>query len=270
MELQQLRDHYFSHSISSDDQYEQPEDNNEHTRSDVLLYDYHSANEKDRKVLDWLAPCDPSYTHERAYKQFHEGTLGWFFGDERFLNWHSGRNWVGSGPQTLWCRGEAGVGKTTLVAQIARYVRKEGALKGDLAVVYCRHFEKLSQSTDALMASILAQLYQRDGQGFDIPSEVESATRQPAGPDSSQLEQWLIERIQGGRPVFIILDAVDELSVATRRQLFLHLHQLASKSLKLLVTSQDLPTSIGQYYCLDSRSSAQFEAGKLNFDKFVK
>jgi len=92
----------------------------------------------------------------------------------------------------------------------------------------------------------MAQLCQRDESGFDIPPYIQAAYKsQPRfwtqKPTTQQLSDWLHQRLDSGRPAYIILDALDELETSCRQKLLRTLYSLPHVSLKVLVTSRDLP-----------------------------
>lgn len=205
------------------------------------VYNYAESNSEEGRVLGWLTPIDPSQSHDQACKQYQEGTLGWFFADPRFQRWRDGSEQV----TTLWCRGTMGTGKTTLCAQTLRNLQATGVLVGDLAVVYGRYTERNVQTAEAMLGSILAQLFQKDGGAFDIPQEVrDKAMKQPrfwtTKPTLAVLLDWLRRRLKVGSSVFTLLDAVDEMDHKSRRALLSILSSMRG-NIHLLVTSRAIP-----------------------------
>ena len=54
------------------------------------VYNYHSYHYIDhgqRRVLDWLTALDNPSSHNQAWNQYQEGTLGWFLKDAAFQAW---------------------------------------------------------------------------------------------------------------------------------------------------------------------------------------
>lgn len=210
------------------------------------VYNYQDSDFAQKRILDWLTPIDPSKSHNQAWKQFQKGTLSWFLGSDRFQDWC--HLWEQETPWILWCHGTMGTGKTTMVGQAVTHLQSAGIPRGDLAVVYCRYSDQKSQTTEYILGSILSQLYQRDGVGFDIPSSVESSFNQHAHfrtiePNLIQLSSWMRERLQGPTqsPVFVLLDALDELDASTRRELLALIKPTLHGRVRLLVTSRDVP-----------------------------
>lgn len=216
---------------------------------DVYNYhNYHNVDHEQRRVLDWLTALDPSSSHNQAWNQYQEGTLGWFFKDTSFQAWRD--NWDPWTPQTLWCRGDLGTGKTTLVAQIFNHLQSSSMPNYSLAVIYCRAAEQNMQTPEMVLGSILVQLWQRDDQNFDIPNNVKEAFggfsrkfqawRRPRAPRLKELEDWLDQRLWYGQPAYVLLDALDEMNPKTRRQVLRAL-QRPHTALRLLATSRNIP-----------------------------
>lgn len=195
----------------------------------------------DKRILEWLTPLSPSSHHFEALKRFQEGILGWFFQSPLFEQWRDGQN--AQKPEVLWCRGHMGAGKTTLIAQILEHLRDRSITRGSLAIAYCRYAERNSQSLEAILGLILAQLYECDKHGFDIPSYVREAFEAQSchyrlRPQASQLSRWMQNRFSSGKPIYVLLDAIDELDALLVRNILCH---LKADNVKLLVTSRNIP-----------------------------
>lgn len=192
-------------------------------------------------VLEWLKPIDPSSSHNQACIQFQEGTLNWFFEDTTFQSWRDRRTI--SSPQLLWCRGGIGAGKTTLVSQVLTHLHGRGVLRENLAVAYCRQAEQSVQTAANLLISLLMQLYQHE-QGLRIPPTVEAAYKslpyfRKERPSERELQHWLNLKVEAEGPIFVLLDALDEMKPLFKQKL-LRLLQ-STPHLKLLVTSRYAP-----------------------------
>lgn len=234
------------------------------------MYNYRNSKSSERNVLDWLTSLNPSESHSQACQKYQEGTLEWFFADSRFEEWRDGLE--GLTPRTLWCRGTIGAGKTVLAAQILNHIQAARASTDYLAVIYCRYSERKIHTLENILDFILAQLCQRDESGFDIPPYIqaahESQSRLTRRPSIQQLSNWLHQELDSGRLLYSILDAIDELETPYRQKLLRILQGLPHVSLKLLVTSRDLP-EIGAGL-LDTSSimvrASKLKAGSDDFD----
>lgn len=104
----------------------------------------------------------------------------------------------------------------------------------------------MSKTPESILGSILAQLYQREGVGFEIPPNVKQIfVSQPQslarGPRREHLRKWLEERLDSQGPIFVLLDALEQLDFWTQVKLIGILRSLPSDCLKLLATSRDAP-----------------------------
>lgn len=134
-------------------------------------------------------------------------------------------------------------GKTTLCAQILRDLQTTGVPTRHIAVVYGRYTERKIQTVEAMLGSILAQLFQKNDNTFDIPPEVKHKALKQSRfwketPTLTMLQGWLRRRVEGS--VFVLLDAVDEMDHKSRKAL---LNTLSSTggNIRLLVTSRNIP-----------------------------
>jgi len=208
------------------------------------IYNLSEADSTQQRILEWLSTYNPSSSHDRACKQYQEGTLSWFFDDARFQDWRDRHN--SGSPSVLWCRGNMGTGKTTLFAQVLCHLQAQHNTKGRLAAVYCSFANRHNQSAEALLGSILGQLYFNNDQGFETPHHVKTTFQQPwfwrRSPTMSQLQGWLEQRLADEEePLFILLDALDEMESSSRRKLICSLQGISCRNLRLLVTSRNLP-----------------------------
>lgn len=219
------------------------------------IYNYRDASSEEKRVLEWLAPQSPSEDHNEALKQHEAGTFGWFFEDPRFTGWRDVQ--VVQDPVILWCRGQMGTGKTTLIAQVREHLHNREESRSGLAVAYCRYSKRNIQTAESILGSIIAQLYSRHEQSCNLPEDVVNAYHAQTwvSPRMAQLEEWLHARSKLGAPVFVLLDAIDELDILLIRRL---LRTLQSSNLKLFVTSRDLPLlkqEFGAYTVIQTRAS---------------
>ncbi|KAM0724014.1 hypothetical protein Q7P37_001005 [Cladosporium fusiforme] len=209
------------------------------------VFNYYEAGSEETPILDWLTPLNPTQRYNQACAQFCDGTLRWFFKDSQFLEWRNGSQHRTR--STLWCQGDMGTGKTTLTAQVLEHLHTTGVPRGSLAILYCSYAEWNTQSAENLLGSILVQLYQSAGQGFEIPSDVKAAfwsqsrfwTRKPT---LEQAANWLSSKLDSVQePVYILVDALDELPLRSRQKLLEVLGKMVQRNIRLLVTSRYMP-----------------------------
>jgi tRNA A37 threonylcarbamoyladenosine biosynthesis protein TsaE len=230
---------------------------NDHARIHMGdVFNFGCKDSRERDILHWLVGEEPSDSHNQAFMQYRESTLEWFFEEDRYRTWrdHLGR------PRVLWCRGNMGTGKTTLVAQVAEHLAAGYISEGtcNVAAVYCRLAEQSHQSAENILGLILAQLYHRKDQGVKFPPPVEAAFDNSRvlpifsrkRPTLSQLENWLTSRLAVDSPTYVLMDALDELHYKSYQRLLGVLESLSRRdcALGLLVTSRYSPEhDIGVY-----------------------
>jgi hypothetical protein len=222
MEPQRLRNTTY-HGIST-------YDNSRVHAGDV--YHFRDADSQRRRFIEWLRPLDQHRKHKSALEQHFPGTLKWFLKDPRFVEWRDAQDRAGE--RVLWCRGNIGTGKTTLVAQVLEHLVLRGHRRDGIAVVYCRYSELRSHTAESVMASILTQLFRRDKGGLGVPQMLEDeygklSDDQRDGPGLEQLVLWLSTTINTRSSVFVLL----ELDTAQRTRLL----EALPTSIKLLVSS---------------------------------
>ncbi|EGN91697.1 hypothetical protein SERLA73DRAFT_66977, partial [Serpula lacrymans var. lacrymans S7.3] len=192
-----------------------------------------SAKER-LEFADWLSPLNFRQTQNEVRGTWREGTGGWVLEDEKF------KQWLRGDVQKLWCPGIPGAGKTVLASYIINHLEKYK--KEDVAVVYayCRYKDRSRQTVCNLIASLLKQLVQDFPLTFDrIKDEFKRHREQDFHPTLSEVRDTLIKEIKQYSQVFIVVDALDEVSEDddTRSEM---MHCLQSLGGSLLVTSRDM------------------------------
>ncbi|EGN97152.1 hypothetical protein SERLA73DRAFT_161336 [Serpula lacrymans var. lacrymans S7.3] len=194
-----------------------------------------SATLKERQEFEnWLSPLNFRQRQSEVRETWREGTGGWVLDDERFKLWQKGD------VKTLWCPGIPGAGKTVLASYIINHLEKNK--KDDVAVVYayCSYNDRSRQTACNLVASLLKQLVQDFPQTFGrIKSKFKRHREQDFRPTLSEVRDTLIDEIKQYSQVFIVVDALDEVTEDddTRSEI---LRCLKSLEGSLLVTSRDM------------------------------
>ncbi|OCL07139.1 hypothetical protein AOQ84DRAFT_320378, partial [Glonium stellatum] len=217
-------------------------------------------NYEDQKERDLLQDLASDY---EGYKDFNplrvQGTCEWFFMDDRFRKWRDADT-----PSLLWVSAGPGCGKSVL----SRALIDERRLSTSVTTsTICYFFfkdghEGRTHSTDALCA-MLHQLFTHDPTGslikHALPIHKDHGKKLPQ--NFSELWRILVEcasSLNAGE-IVCVLDALDECSTGSRRQLIDKLkgfyyqpnHQSKSSSkLKFLITSRpydDLEASFKKF-----------------------
>ncbi|EKM54837.1 uncharacterized protein PHACADRAFT_197262 [Phanerochaete carnosa HHB-10118-sp] len=187
----------------------------------------------DKDIQDWLAPPDPSQTHEERRTSHLTGTCMWFF-DSKFEEWKNSNNGV------YWIHGNPGTGKSVLCSSIIEHVSSTPGLH--VAYFYFDYRRTEMQTVTGLLASLIYQLATCSEQCHKVLEQFRKDNRAKLSPTRELLISCLERILQTSAGAVIIIDALDECSPSTRQDgLFPTLHRLVSKDipgLRILLTSR--------------------------------
>lgn len=162
------------------------------------------------------------------------------------------QSWLHGEIPTLLCLGGPGTGKTVLVAQVIDLITKHEGLKG-APVLYFFADQRTQQAGQQTPVSILAVLLrQLILSSRSISDETHVYCERHIGVGNRPEAQGLIAclvRDTGEAPrVFVVIDALDELSELCRRDLMNFLHLLQGKrEISLMATSRPSPQTITMF-----------------------
>jgi hypothetical protein len=168
------------------------------------LIEYEALNKQEEKIKGWLKAPDPSTNFNNAQKKRHAGTGSWF------LNHPSYDKWKRGDVKLLWLHGIPGCGKTILSSTIM------ADLSGQLTNLFpvLRFFFDFSdsskQSLDALLCSLITQLYQLENCRGELHLLYDKYGRGSSTPSTYDLCQTLKRMINEAPKVLVIIDALDE------------------------------------------------------------
>ncbi|KAH9169375.1 hypothetical protein EDB89DRAFT_2098979 [Lactarius sanguifluus] len=158
-------------------------------------------------LRSWLSPSDPSTNHNIARKARHRGTAAWFFQGSIFIEW----KFSGS---LLWIHGKPGSGKSVICSSVIEDIMV--VCEAGIAIMAYFYFDFRDldkQSCRDLLLSLATQLATRSSPCCDILHRVykihESGTQQPSDEILKECFKEML-RQPGQRPIFIVLDALDE------------------------------------------------------------
>ncbi|EGN99623.1 hypothetical protein SERLA73DRAFT_106266 [Serpula lacrymans var. lacrymans S7.3] len=190
-----------------------------------------------QRLADWLCPLNFPQRQSEVNEMRREGTGEWILNDDTFRRWHKGDL------KTLWCPGIPGAGKTILASYIIKHILVKKHKCNNVAVVYiyCNYKDQSTQTVYNLVASLLKQLVQDFPPTFErVKTEYKSHLERHVRPTLSEVRNTLRKEITEFSQVFVVADALDEVSEDNRRAELLH--SLQSLGGSLLVTSRDIPT----------------------------
>ncbi|KAH8817564.1 ankyrin repeat-containing domain protein [Flagelloscypha sp. PMI_526] len=184
-------------------------------------------------VKDWLQPVYHTSKLDINIRTRSGATCRWFLENEVFLRWMEMRG-------LFWFRGLMGTGKTVM----SSFVIETLLARGDIYVAYY-YFEFTNPTTlseEALLRSLVCQLA---GASPAVTRTLHrSHNNGSLQPQLSTLQGALNELVFASKkPVFIIIDALDELPVPQRKYLLQFLVMLsastAASKTHIMVTSRE-------------------------------
>ncbi|KAJ7883628.1 ankyrin repeat-containing domain protein [Mycena olivaceomarginata] len=161
----------------------------------------------DDSVRSWLKAPDARTNHNTA-RSLHDGSTGnWLVRSFEYRSWKSTLS------SFFWINGKPGAGKTIICSTV---IEDMLALSGGVhAYFYFYYSEADKQSLRGMLSSIISQL---EEQLLDAPSpllalyqKLGSGAHEPSIPELTACLKSLIIALSA-RPIFIILDALDECS----------------------------------------------------------
>jgi adenylylsulfate kinase-like enzyme len=154
-------------------------------------------------------------------------------------------NWANKNTQTLWFRGIGGAGKTILASVAIKHLKdaqreKEPANKAGVACLYCEYGRQEDQTPHSLLAAVLRQLAdQRTLLPESVIKLYRSHTIDKTRHIFDEILSTLPNAIRGFSQVFLVVDALDECSEESYRELLSKLRDLQNiTGMKLLATSR--------------------------------
>ncbi|KAG9253568.1 nucleoside phosphorylase, partial [Emericellopsis atlantica] len=198
-----------------------------------------ARQDRDR-ILNWL----DSDTHTKrlldSYEKWQPSTVRKLFESEAYRDWTLGE------AQTLWCPGIAGGGKTVFSSVVVRSLKagQEAQPDASRAAVICLFCEYERQKEQTLRTLAAAMLRQLADQCELLPDELVDLFEKHGTGASSHLRfediSLALTRVLKEFPrVYLIVDALDECSDQTRRELLAQLAEQQRKTgLRILATAR--------------------------------
>ncbi|KAF8857789.1 hypothetical protein BDZ45DRAFT_425371 [Acephala macrosclerotiorum] len=183
--------------------------------------------------------------------QYHPGTCSWLLQDHRFKQWR-----VGTGSKIFWLHGHPGHGKSVFARYLVENLGPRRGFKNLLdtqspedpmmAFFLCSYRGEATTSTHSLLSSIIHQLL------FEDPSLSVSFESKWKVIDKSVTESiWNLWKIIsmifsaiGSRTLFVVIDAIDELSRDQWAPFFENLKEIILSNhtdVRLVMTSRNEP-----------------------------
>lgn len=217
---------------------------------------------EDDELIRWLSALKFEKQQNDILSQRCPNTGDWILGESTF------KDWVAGPPRPLWCPGMPGAGKTVVAAVVVDHLKRTfNTSETPVASVYCNYKQQESQSTLAILESILQQIVMVRP---TIPEMIRDFHHQHklkgTRPSLQNVSAILSSQTCTFKNVFVVVDAIDELSVSnpTRESLLDELRTL-QPYVHLLVTSRP---SVGALEVFDNALVVEIRAAELDVSTY--
>ena len=222
-------------------------------------------DQKRQRIISWLSPLNFRQKQENVFADSCVDTGQWFLKSEQFRNWFNGRI------KNLWCHGAPGSGKTVLSSIVVNHLLQSSSQDDQVgvAVVYCEWKQQNVQTVVNLLASIWSYLTAAKPLSQDVQDLYNHHTEFRTTVKPEEVLSILKKAIDGFKHIYVIIDALDELSedIDRAKRLMESLSRLSpgkSKKVRILATSRS-PKSI-----LPESGSIQITATEYDIRRFVR
>jgi Cdc6-like AAA superfamily ATPase len=207
-----------------------------------ISLDTHKAEASE--VLRWLTQEDPHAKQREAASKRLPGTSRWFLMSPIFNRWLINEH------QTLFCPGAPGSGKTMIASMVVD--KLIDSFQADptigIAYFYCS-WQQEDQRTERLLGSIVQQLGCRlQSMPSSLLDLYQHHSTKATHPSITELFDVLKTVVARMSEVYLIIDALDELSSTSRRALLPRLFTMQSTArVNILGTSRPLPDIVSRF-----------------------
>ncbi|KAI1876773.1 uncharacterized protein JN550_000845 [Neoarthrinium moseri] len=212
-----------------------------YTRDGVIKLVERQDEEKNKAILNWLAPADFATQQSDLIKRRQAGTGQWLLDSPEYAKWSTSKG------ELLFCHGIPGAGKTMLSSIVVDSLQKRCYANTDVALCYfyCDFRRQEEQLLEKIVLSLLRQL----GQAMsplptcftELFDRYKTNGTRPTFEDALRTFRSVTASFS---TVFVVVDALDECqsSNGCQRQLVSELidfNHVAGAN--ILVTSRPLP-----------------------------
>lgn len=196
------------------------------------------ANASQRTSLEWLSSSDYATQQSDIIKRRQEGTGQWFLDAPEVVQW------LKESKATLFCPGIPGAGKTMVAAIVVNQLLQSAVREEyGVAYIYCNYKSQANQDTASMLAALVKQLSQGRPSALSLVEKfhLEHASR-GVRPSLENIFIVLRDVVMHLSYVYIVVDALDECQIKSRRQLVSKLLDLQKVAdVRLMVTSRFVP-----------------------------
>ncbi|KAJ7059381.1 ankyrin repeat-containing domain protein, partial [Mycena amicta] len=206
-------------------------DQNEHIMKDLVDL---NRRHLDGSVRSWLKAPDARTNHNTA-RDLHDGNTGsWLLHSFEYKSWKS------TSSALFWINGKPGAGKTIICSTVIEdLLVTPGSV---LAYFYFYYGEANKQSPRGMLCSLISQLEEQllhaPSPLLNLYQRLGSGAHEPSIPELTACLKSLIITLSG-RPIFIVVDAIDECAKPNELAPILHdLLDSAHGCMHIFVTSR--------------------------------
>ncbi|KAH9007206.1 hypothetical protein EDB86DRAFT_65044 [Lactarius hatsudake] len=194
-------------------------------------------NDKRRDFLAMLPyeDCQSKHRHCLRVLPPDHSTGEWLISREELLDWA-----LNPPNQLLWVHGKPGVGKTVLASVVIEWVRNPpiSGKRAAVAFFYCEHDNPKKHDPRSLLATLLHQILRQLPAGPWDGLELDPFSTAHSLENLCSSLKTACNYLERTRPVFLVIDALDECDRTTREELLPLIISLGDDS-RLLLTSRN-------------------------------
>ena len=164
-------------------------------------------DERNERILQWLAAPDPSSNHNKACQTKQRETGRWLIESANYINWTTQQS------SFLWLHGIPGCGKTVLCSTVVEDIASRCQVGGRrvLAYYYFDFNESKKQTCEGLLRSLVTQLFgQTAGSSETIEALFSDCGEGQREPTPKGLVDALRQLSESLEETYFIFDALDE------------------------------------------------------------
>jgi Cdc6-like AAA superfamily ATPase len=203
------------------------------------------SKSEDLEILKWLTPIDYGPQQSDFIKKRQEGTGKWLLDRNEFNTWLDQSN------KTLFCSGIPGAGKTILTSVVIDHLcsKHRADFSIGIAYLYCNFGRQQEQKLEHLLLSLLKQLAQKRA---SVPESVKTLyeyhSRERTRPSFNEILEALKSVAAQYSRVFILVDALDEISDKERQKFLRGIFDLQGKAGANLFATSRINDEIAQIF----------------------
>lgn len=182
-----------------------------------------------------LSTIDHAKPWKQAMQKRVPATAEWLHQESVFLQWKCDRDSV-----ILWCSGKLGMGKTVLVANTVARLHATCNANDIISYFFCTSENEESLSARSIFGSIARQILEYHIQHTEY-DELLGLYNASQNLDTFEVIEFLLSHLQAEKTYYMILDGLDECSVAEARRVMFGIHHVCrnrTKGLKILISSR--------------------------------